>query len=111
MNHRSQIEETPQDACTQPRLTHVEDFFDTDVVEDIMSRVHRASQTWEKQSFALKETLGNFWELNAYTMYPLNHGWRKERDVVMVTKTYLASTILDRQKIFPVDWGKGLVNR
>ena len=109
-NHRSQLVEAPLYAFSQQRLTDVEDYFDTDLVEDIMSRVHMACHTREKQSFALKETFENFWELNSYTMYPLNNVWTTERDVVMMTKSCLVSTIMDPQKIYPVEWSESVTN-
>ena len=109
-NSRSQLEVTPLSPSSQ-RLRHMDEMFDTDSLHCIMNYVHAASQTREKQSFTLMETLENLWELNAYTLYPLNHGGPNQRDVVMMTKTCLASTIRDSQKIFSVEWGEGLVNR
>ena len=109
-DYRSQIEETPLSPYSEVPLMHLEDFFDADVVESIMSHVHAASQTHEKQFFTLKETLENLWELNSYTIYPLNPVRRNERDVVMMTKNCLVSTILDPQKIYSVEWGEGTVD-
>ena len=101
-NHRTQLAVTPLYPFLQQRVMDVEDVFKTDLVEGIMSRVHTASQTREKQSFTLKETQENLWEWNSYAIYPLNDVWPKERDLVMITKSFMASTILDPQKIYSV---------
>ena len=108
-NHRSQLEATLLYPFSQQRLMHVEDVFETDLIEGIMSQVHEVSRTREKLSFTMEETLQNLWSLNCYTIYPLNGVWPKERDLIMMTKNCIGATIWDPQKFHSVEWSEHLV--
>ena len=109
-NHRSQVGMTPLFPFSQGRLRHIEEMCDADSAACIMNYVHAVLQTREKQSFTLEENLENLQILNSYTMYPLNNMRAKERDVVMVTMSCMASTILDPPKIHTIGWNKRVSN-
>ena len=98
-NHRSHLEIAPLCNLSHGRLRHVEEVFDTEAAECLMSQIHIALQTQQNQSFILEETIANFRMVNAYIVYPLTHSSLTQGEVVMVAKKFIASTNLESQKI------------